>query len=57
MSSGYVSSSEVWNVFWWGYGAGETDFFKIQDKGFFALGIPAAAAVDAHISGYVIHNL
>lgn len=57
MSSGYVSTSEVWNVFWWGYGAGETDFFKIQDKGFFALGIPAAAAVDTHISGYVIHNL
>lgn len=38
-------------------GQGETDFFKIQDKGFFALGIPAAAAVDTHISGYVIHNL
>lgn len=55
MSSGYVSSSKVWNVFHWGWGG--TDFFTIQDKGFFALGIPAAAAVDTHISGYVIHNL
>lgn len=36
---------------------GGTDFFTIQDKGFFALGIPAAAAVDIYISGYVIHNL
>lgn len=56
MSSGYVSSSKVWNVFQWGYGGGRTDF-KIQDKGFFALSIPAAAALETHISGYVIHNL
>lgn len=56
MSSGYVSSSDVWNVFQWRYGGG-TNFFKIQDKGFFALGIPAAAADDTHIYGYVIRNL
>lgn len=38
-------------------GQGKQTSLKFKTKDFFALGIPAAAAVDTHISGYVIHNL
>lgn len=33
-------------MFQWGYGGEKQAFFKIQDKGFLALGTPAAAAVN-----------